>query len=165
MNKPAIGVPTNVASRRRFIRAAAVAGGTASIGFPTVARAQAPVKWRVQTAYDAGTAGYTAFQKYCAHVKVLSEGKLEFQPLPAGAVVGTFEMFDAVKGGVLDAMHVFTIYWSSKLPVAAFLSSYPLALDRPDQWETWFYELGDSSSRGRRIRPTTCSTWGRSSTT
>jgi len=130
------------ASRRRFIKAAAVAGGTATIGFPAVVRAQAPVKWRVQTAWDAGTAGYTAFQKYCANVKVLSEGKLEFQPLPAGAVVGTFEMFDAVKGGVLDAMHVFTIYWSGKMPVAAFLSSYPLALDRPDQWETWFYELG-----------------------
>jgi TRAP-type mannitol/chloroaromatic compound transport system substrate-binding protein len=27
-------------------------------------------------------------------------------------------------------------------PEVAFLSSYPLALDRPDQWETWFYELG-----------------------
>ena len=51
-------------------------------------------------------------------------------------------MFDAVKGGVLDAMHVFTIYWASRMPVTAFLSSYPLALDRPDQWETWFYELG-----------------------
>jgi TRAP-type mannitol/chloroaromatic compound transport system substrate-binding protein len=131
-----------LASRRRFIKAAAVAGGTVSIGFPAVVRAQAPVKWRVQTAWDAGTAGYTAFQKYCANVKVLSEGKLEFQPLPAGAVVGTFEMFDAVKGGVLDAMHVFTLYWSGRMPVAAFLSSYPLALDRPDQWETWFYELG-----------------------
>src|SRR5262249_43060105 len=57
-------------------------------------------------------------------------------------VVGTFEMFDAVKSGVLDAMHVFTIYWASKVPVTAFLSSYPLGLDRPDQWETWFYELG-----------------------
>jgi len=96
----------------------------------------------VQTAWDAGLAGYSAFQKFCANVKILSEGKLEFQPLPAGAIVGTFEMFDAVKGGVLDAMHVFTLYWSSKLPVTAFLSSYPLALDRPDQWETWFYELG-----------------------
>ena len=142
MNEQGTSAPASAASRRRFIRAAAVAGGTASIAFPAVVRAQAAVKWRVQTAYDAGTAGYTAFQKYCAHVKVLSEGKLEFQPLPAGAVVGTFEMFDAVKGGVLDAMHVFTIYWSSKLPVTAFLSSYPLALDRPDQWETWFYELG-----------------------
>jgi TRAP-type mannitol/chloroaromatic compound transport system substrate-binding protein len=142
MNEQGTSAPASAASRRRFIRAAAVAGGTASIAFPAVVRAQAAVKWRVQTAYDAGTAGYTAFQKYCTHVKVLSEGKLEFQPLPAGAVVGTFEMFDAVKGGVLDAMHVFTIYWSSKLPVTAFLSSYPLALDRPDQWETWFYELG-----------------------
>jgi TRAP-type mannitol/chloroaromatic compound transport system substrate-binding protein len=51
-------------------------------------------------------------------------------------------MFDAVRGGVLDAMHVFTLYWAGRMPVAAFLSSYPLALDRPDQWETWFYELG-----------------------
>jgi TRAP-type mannitol/chloroaromatic compound transport system substrate-binding protein len=134
--------PAGRASRRGFIKSAAGAGGVAALGFPAVARAQAPVKWRVQTAWDAGTAGYTAFQKYCANVKVLAEGKLEFQPLPAGAVVGTFEMFDAVKTGVLDAMHVFTIYWAGKLPVTAFLSSYPLGLDRPDQWETWFYELG-----------------------
>ena len=133
--------PENAAPRRHFIGAAAVAG-TAAIGFPAVVRAQAPVKWRVQTAWDAGTAGYTAFQRYCANVKALSEGKLEFQALPAAAVVGTFEMFDAVKGGVLDAMHVFTVYWASRLPVTAFLSSYPLGLDRPDQWETWFYELG-----------------------
>ncbi len=132
----------NATSRRGLIKAAAVATGTAAMGFPGVVRAQAPVKWRVQTAWDAGTAGYTAFQKYCANVKVLSEAKLEFQPFPAGAVVGTFEMFDAVKGGVLDAMHVFTLYWSGRVPVTAFLSSYPLGLDRPDQWETWFYELG-----------------------
>ncbi len=132
---------TTSPSRRRFIRAAAVGGATA-IGFPAVVSAQAPVKWRVQTAWNAGTAGFTAFQKYCANLKLLSEGKLEVQPLPAGAVVGTFEMFDAVKNGVLDAMHCFSNYWAVKLPAAAFLSSYPLALDRPDQWETWFYELG-----------------------
>src|SRR4029453_14947750 len=90
----------NRASRRRFITAAA-AGGTAAIGFPAVISAQAPVKWRVQSAWDAATAGYTAFQKYCANVKQLSEGKLEFQSLPAGAVVGTLEMFDAGKAGAL----------------------------------------------------------------
>jgi TRAP-type mannitol/chloroaromatic compound transport system substrate-binding protein len=134
-------VMTTTASRRSFI-AAAAAGGTAAIGFPAVTSAQVPVKLRVQTAWDAGTAGYKAFQKYCANVKLLSEGKLEFQPLPAGAVVGTFEMFDAVKTGTLDAMHCFSNYWAVKLPVTAFLSSYPLALDRPDHWETWFYELG-----------------------
>jgi TRAP-type mannitol/chloroaromatic compound transport system substrate-binding protein len=141
-SRPENPAAENAAARRGFIKAAAVAGGTAVLGFPAVVHAQAPVKWRVQTAHVAGTVGYTAFQKYCAKVKVLSEGKLEFQPLPAAGIVGTFEMFDAVKKGVLDAMHVFTIYWPGKIPVAAFLTSYPLALDRPDQWETWFYELG-----------------------
>jgi TRAP-type mannitol/chloroaromatic compound transport system substrate-binding protein len=142
----------DTASRRRFI-AAAAAGGTAAIGFPAVISAQAPVKWRVQTAWDAGTAGYTAFQKYCANVKQLSEGKLEFQPLPASAVVGTFEMFNAVKTGALDAMHCFSNYWAVKLPAAAFLSSYPLALDRPDQWETWFYELGGLQIARKAYQP------------
>ena len=132
----------NATSRRGLIKAAALATGTAAMGFPAVIRAQAPIKWRVQTAAYSKTAGYPAFQRFCASVKVLSEGKLEFQPLPAGAVVGTFEMFDAVKRGQLDAMHVFTIYWAGNVPVTAFLSSYPLGLDRPDQWETWFYELG-----------------------
>ena len=97
--------------------------------------------------------GYTAFQKYCANVKVLSEGKVEFQPLPAGAIVGTFDMFEAVKGGVLDAMHSFTIYWPGRIAVTAFLSSYPLALDRPDQWETWFYELGGLEVARKAYRP------------
>jgi TRAP-type mannitol/chloroaromatic compound transport system substrate-binding protein len=132
----------NATSRRGLIKAAALATGTAAMGFPAVIRAQAPIKWRVQTAAYSKTAGYPAFQRFCASVKVLSEGKLEFQPLPAGAVVGTFEMFDAVKRGQLDAMHVFTTYWAGNVPVTAFLSSYPLGLDRPDQWETWFYELG-----------------------
>jgi TRAP-type mannitol/chloroaromatic compound transport system substrate-binding protein len=137
--------PNRTTGRRHFLTSVAIAGGAAAtLGGPAVGRvrAQAPVKWKVQTAWDAGTVGYTAFQKYCEQVKTLSEGKLEFQPFPAGAIVGTFEMFDAVKAGVFDAMHVFTLYWAGKMPVTAFLSSYPLALDRPDQWETWFYELG-----------------------
>ena len=56
--------------------------------------------------------------------------------------MGTFEMFDAVKAGVFDAMHCFDVYWPGKIPVATFLSSYPFAMDRPDQWETWYGELG-----------------------
>jgi TRAP-type mannitol/chloroaromatic compound transport system substrate-binding protein len=57
-------------------------------------------------------------------------------------MVGTFDMFSAVKAGQLDAMHCFSNYWPGQMPVSAFLSSYPLGLDRPDQWETWYYELG-----------------------
>lgn len=129
-------------SRRRLLKAAAITAGTSALGFPVVLRAQTPIKWRIQTAWQAGTAGYKQFQRFCANVKEISEGKLQFQPFPEKGIVGTFEMFNAVKAGQLDAMHCFSNYWFGFMPVSAFLSSYPLGLDRPDQWETWIYELG-----------------------
>ena len=142
----------NATSRRGLFKAAAVAGGTAVLVFPAVLRAQSPVKWRIQTAWPAGTAGHKAFLKFCADVKELSEGKLQFQGFPEKGIVGTFEMFNAVKAGQLDAMHCFSNYWAGNLPVTAFLSSYPLGLDRPDQWETWIYELGGLQIARRAYR-------------
>jgi TRAP-type mannitol/chloroaromatic compound transport system substrate-binding protein len=138
----AASTPHRSSDRRRFLAAAGLAGGASALAMPSVLRAQAPIKWRVQTAWPAGTGGFNAFQKYCSNVKELTEGKVQFQPFPAGGVVGTFEMLDAVKSGALDAMHCFSNYWASKVPVTAFLSSYPLGLDQPGHWETWFYELG-----------------------
>jgi TRAP-type mannitol/chloroaromatic compound transport system substrate-binding protein len=133
-------------SRRGFLKTtAAVAGATAGVlGFPSVMRlsAQAPIKWKVQTAWNAGDAAYVCFQDLCKLVGALSEGKLTFEGFPAGAIVGTFEMFDAVKAGVFDAFHSFDVYWVGKAPACTFLSSYPFGMDRPDQWETWYRELG-----------------------
>lgn len=132
-------------SRRSFIKGAAVAAGAAStIGFPAVMRvsAQQPIKLKIQTAWDAGTIGYDEFQKFCKLVGELSEGRLIVEGFPAGAIVGTFEMFDAVKAGVFDGMHCFDLYWAGKNAVFGFLSSYPFGLDRPDQWETWYETLG-----------------------
>jgi TRAP-type mannitol/chloroaromatic compound transport system substrate-binding protein len=122
-----------------------VAGAAAStLGFPAVMRVSAAdaVKFKVQTAWDAGTLGYVKFKEFCEEVTAASEGKIVFEGFPAGAIVGTFEMFDAVKAGVFDAMHCFDVYWPGKIPVATFLSSYPFGMDRPDQWETWYHELG-----------------------
>jgi TRAP-type mannitol/chloroaromatic compound transport system substrate-binding protein len=132
-------------SRRTFLKSAAVAGATAgALGFPSVMRLSAaePIKLKVQTAWDAGTLGFIKFQEFCKNVGEISEGKLIFEGFPAGAIVGTFEMFDAVKAGVFDAMHCFDVYWPGKIPVATFLSSYPFGMDRPDQWETWYAALG-----------------------
>lgn len=132
-------------TRRGFLRSAAVAGAAAgAVGFPAYLRASSakPIKLKVQTAWDAGTLGYVKFSEFCKEVTEASEGKIVFEGFPAGAIVGTFEMFDAVKAGVFDAMHCFDVYWPGKIPVATFLSSYPFGLDRPDQWETWYRELG-----------------------
>jgi TRAP-type mannitol/chloroaromatic compound transport system substrate-binding protein len=132
-------------SRRGFLKAAAVGGVAAgAVGMPYFARhaSAAPVKLKIQTAWDAGTVGYVKFQEWCKYVGDISDGQMQIEGFPAGAIVGTFEMFDAVKAGVFSGMHCFDVYWPGKIPVATFLSSYPFALDRPDQWETWYEALG-----------------------
>jgi len=136
---------TKKMSRRKFLATTAVAGAAAgAIGFPAVGRVRAAntIKLKIQTAWDAGTLGYVKFQDFCKNVGEMSDGKLMIEGFPAGAIVGTFELFDAVRLGVFDGMHCFDVYWPRKIPVATFLSSYPFGLDQPDQWETWFNALG-----------------------
>jgi TRAP-type mannitol/chloroaromatic compound transport system substrate-binding protein len=133
-------------SRRRFLKTAAATAGVtaATMGVPAFLRhaSAAPINIKMQTAWDAGTIGFVEFQKFGKLVGEMSEGKLTVETFPAGAIVGTFEMFDAVKAGVFDAYHSFDVYWVGKVPACTFLSSYPFSLDRPDQWETWYRELG-----------------------
>jgi len=130
-------------TRRDLLKTAAAGLAVSALAGKRVFAATAPrTRWRIQSVWDAGTVGYTLFEQFCRRVGQLTEGRLELQPFPAGAVVGTFDMFEAVRTGVLDAMHVFTLYWAGKMPVTGFLSSYALGLDRPDQWEVWYYGLG-----------------------
>ena len=140
------------ARRRDFLKGALVAGGAAAaaaVGCTNKPEGGGPApgasvrfKWKVQCVWDAGTDGFVAFQKFCTTIKELSEGAIELEPFAAGTLVGSYEMFDALKAGKIDAMNCFTQYWATKLPVTVFLASYPLGLDTPGQWETWFYGLG-----------------------
>jgi len=133
-------------SRRSFLKSAAVATGAAAgaMGFPGVMRvsAQSPIKLKMQDYWDAGTEGYNNFVNFGKKVAEMSEGKLLIECLPAGAIVGSFEMFDAIKSGVFDGMHCSDAYWPGKIPIATFLTSYPFGMDRTEQWDTWYEVLG-----------------------
>jgi TRAP-type mannitol/chloroaromatic compound transport system substrate-binding protein len=147
--------------RRNFLKQTIAAGGLAAMGAACKRgegqdkpkTADTKFRWNVQCVWDAGTDGYVAFQKFCNTVKDLTEGMLELEPHSAGQLVGSFDMFDAVKSGKIDAMNCFSQYWAAKMPVTAFLSSYPLAMDAPEQWETWFYGLGGLELARRAYAP------------
>ncbi|MGE3936776.1 MAG: TRAP transporter substrate-binding protein DctP, partial [Rhodospirillaceae bacterium] len=134
-------------SRRRFL-AAAAAAGTAAVAAPHVARAQSgqTTSWRIQTSWPAGV-GLATFKAWCGGIKEKTGGELEFKAFGAKDVVGDFELFDAVKNGVLDAMNSFTLYWAGKLPSAAFLSSYTLGLRYPHEWDVFFHRGGLQAAR------------------
>jgi TRAP-type mannitol/chloroaromatic compound transport system substrate-binding protein len=112
-----------------------------------------PIVWKVQNYIGGDTESFRLFKRFCASVGELSEGRLVFEPHPLGSIVGLFDIFEAVKTGKLDAATTGPFYQAAKIPELSFLSSYPLGLDRPDQWETWFYELGGLSVARRMHEP------------
>ena len=119
--------------------AGAVASGLAA---PHVATADGhTTTWKIQTSWPGG-AGLQIFKDWCATVIEKSGGELAFQPFGANDVVGDFQLYDAVKNGVLDAVNPFTIYAQGIIPAATFLTSYPLGLRNPHEWDVFFYGLG-----------------------
>jgi len=82
------------------------------------------------------------FVKFCSNVAEFSEGELEIEPHPSSEIVPTLKIFDSLQSGKLDLASTSPTYPAGAYPGMAFLASYPLGLDRPDQWETWYFELG-----------------------
>ncbi len=137
-------VETNPPSnRRKFLKATAAAGAAATLGFPHIrnAEAAATTTWKIQTSWPGGI-GLEIFKDWCNGIVEKTGGELAFQPFGAKDVVGDFQLLDAVKNGVLDAMNPFTLYWAGRMPVAVFLSSYPLGLRNPHEWDVFYYSLG-----------------------
>lgn len=133
-------------TRRNFLKktgAVAVGAATGTLAAPHIqdAAAAETKTWRIQTSWPGGI-GLEIFKKWCGTIIEKTGGELEFKPFGAKDVVGDFQLFDAVKNGVIEAMNPFTLYWAGRMPAAVFLSSYPLGLRNPHEWDVFFYALG-----------------------
>ena len=128
-------------TRRNALRTLAGAGA-ATLAAPHIAGAQANgTTWKIQTSWPGG-AGLKIFEEWCGTIAEKTGGELAFQPFGANDVVGDFQLFDAVKNGVLDAVNPFTIYAQGIIPAATFLTSYPLGLRNPHEFDVFYYGLG-----------------------
>lgn len=128
-------------SRRDAIKKMAI-GSTVALAAPSIATAAGhTTTWKIQTSWPGG-AGLQIFKDWCATIVEKTGGELAFQPFGANDVVGDFQLFDAVKNGVLDAVNPFTIYAQGIIPAATFLTSYPLGLRNPHEWDVFYYGLG-----------------------
>ncbi len=140
MYKPDKGVTPN--NRRKFLKAAAIGGGAAILGAPYIrTNAAETTTWRIQTSWPGGI-GLDIFKKWCNSIIENTGGELALQPFGAKDVVGDFQLFDAVKNGVLEATNSFTLYWIGRIPATVFMSSYPLGLRNPHEWDVFFFALG-----------------------
>ncbi|MEM6421265.1 MAG: TRAP transporter substrate-binding protein DctP [Pseudomonadota bacterium] len=126
-------------TRRAFLSTAAAAPALAA---PAIATAQGQTTtWRVQTAWGGGP-GLEAFNTWAGEIAERSSGELAFEALKSGDIAKRFEIYDAVKGGQMEAAHTFTIDAGNFTPGGVFLSSYPLGMRTTTEWDVFYYALG-----------------------
>jgi TRAP-type mannitol/chloroaromatic compound transport system substrate-binding protein len=132
-------------TRRKFLKTTVAAGVGAAVAAPTLfnirTAAAKGTTWRIQTSWPGGI-GLDIFKSWCNSIQEKSGGELIFKGFTAKDVVGDFQLFDAVKNGVLEAMNPFTIYWAGRMPASVFLTSYPMGMRNPHEWDVFYYGLG-----------------------
>ncbi|WP_353171834.1 TRAP transporter substrate-binding protein [Paracandidimonas soli] len=119
----------------------------------SVMAAEKPQTWRIQTLWQPGTLTQQAFERFAANVNQKTDGGIKIIPLPAGAVVGVNETFDAVRRGILQGQHPAVVYWSGKDPAFAVLGDLNGAYDDPRDAEEYFYEHGGLELLREAYRP------------
>ena len=130
-----------VTNRRTALRTLAGAGA-ATLAAPSLATAAGhTTTWRMQTSWPGG-AGLQIFKDWANSIVEKTGGELAFQPFGANDVVGDFQLYDAVKNGVLEAVNPFTIYAQGIIPAATFLTSIPLGRRNPHEFDVFYYGLG-----------------------
>ncbi|MEO8755134.1 MAG: TRAP transporter substrate-binding protein, partial [Casimicrobiaceae bacterium] len=118
--------PAAPASRRRFLTAATgVAAGTATLGFPSIVKAQGPISLRFQSTWPAKDIFTEFAQDYAKKVNEMTGGELKIEVLPAGAVVPAFGLLEAVSKGTLDGGHGVLAYHYGKQNALALWGSGP----------------------------------------
>jgi len=112
-------------SRRNFLTAAAVTAGAATLGFPSVLKAQGPISMRWQSTWPTKDIFHEFALDFAKKVNDMTGGDLKIEVLPAGAVVPAFGLIDAVSKGVLDGGHGVTVYHYGKQNAMAVFGSSP----------------------------------------
>lgn len=131
---------TSAASRRKFLKGAAVAG-VATVAMPQVSRAQT-VTLKMQSGFGATDALNEFGVNYAKHVNEMGGSRLKIDYLNAGAVVKFFSVMDATSQGVLDGAWSVPAYWYGKNRAASLFGTGPCYGTTASNFMGWMYYGG-----------------------
>jgi TRAP-type mannitol/chloroaromatic compound transport system substrate-binding protein len=132
---------TKKLSGKRILVTAVVLAVAVALAAPAWAQ-QAPIKWKAQTLWNAQERPQKTFEDFCKRVKVLTNGRLEIEPYPAGAIVPTNETLTALQSNVLQAIHVWPGYASGRNPAFAALCDFIFAYEQPWELDAFMHYKG-----------------------
>jgi TRAP-type mannitol/chloroaromatic compound transport system substrate-binding protein len=104
--------------------------------------AEAQFKWKAQTLWSAQETPHKMFEKLAQNLKVMTGGRLEITPFPAGSIVTVTDSLDAVRNNVMQAMWMGPIYFSGKNPAFAAIGELSMAWEDPSELDAFMYKGG-----------------------
>jgi TRAP-type mannitol/chloroaromatic compound transport system substrate-binding protein len=129
----------------KFLAGCAIATLAAVASASAWAQQQQSFKMRLQTAVPAAADEFKMLQKFSQRVDAMTGGRLKVEVLPDGAIVGAFEILDAVDKGLVESGFAWTHYWSGKHPAAMLFGSPSggsgVGMDQM-AWISWFLDGG-----------------------
>jgi TRAP-type mannitol/chloroaromatic compound transport system substrate-binding protein len=140
MTKTKATTPSKLATRRKFLGGAAVAG-VATIAMPQVSRAQT-VTLKVQSGFGATDILSDYGRNYADKVNDMGGGRLKIDFLNSGSVVKPFSVMDATSTGVLDGNWSVPAYWYGKHRAASLFGTGPVYGTNASQFMGWFWYGG-----------------------
>jgi len=113
--------------RRKFLKNSALGGVAATTGaLAAPAYAQGNRTLTMVTSVPDGFAIFDDAASLAASaITEMTDGALTIQKMPAGSLVGAFEVFDAVSSGQADIYHSAEYYFLNQHPAFAFFTSVP----------------------------------------
>ncbi|SDD54654.1 TRAP transporter substrate-binding protein DctP [Ruegeria marina] len=137
-------IAPNTTRRKALFAAATVSAGALAAPFVGNAQVSGGRKLTIQSLWTENTIGYRTFKTWCESIVELTEGEIEFVPFAGGTVSEIFDMMTATSAGVLDGMHWVPHYAAitGAMPAGALLTSFPMGLPHPHQWDMLFDSYG-----------------------
>jgi len=132
-----------MAKRKSFIGILAMVFCVALLTAPNVMAKNYTLK--IQTAVPSASIYYQLIERMAKRIETMSAKRLTIEVLPSGAVVGAFEILDAVDQGIVNGGMAWTHYWSGKHPAGLLFSAPTAGLGLGlDQLSTvsWIYDGG-----------------------
>jgi TRAP-type mannitol/chloroaromatic compound transport system substrate-binding protein len=129
-------------TKRELLKGVGVAAGagTAALAAPAILRAQAPIKWRLQTYAGPALAEHVIKPSIDAFNKA-ANGQMVIELYTADQLVPQGELFRAVQRGTLDAAQSDEDSMAAPVDVSVFAAYFPFAsryaLDVPTLWN-WY---------------------------
>lgn len=114
-----------LASRRKFMAGMGLAGA-ATLAAPAVVKAQAPIRWRLQT-YSGAPLGAHVILPQIEAFNAAANGEMEIELYYADQLVPTAELFRALQNGTLDAVQSDEATMASPVDISVFGGYFPFA--------------------------------------